>query len=69
MQILSTEQLQSRKFIATIVLYLTSTASLFLNSATFSEWSTFSLILLGIYCGANAADKYQDLKKESTLDK
>lgn len=49
------EKAGGRKFSATLLLFISSTAFLIagLGGVDFQQWANFSLILLGVYIGGN----------------
>lgn len=52
----------SRKFWAAIVLFITSVVFVALDKATFAEFTSFMIWVLGIYSAGNVTDKYMEKK-------
>ncbi len=52
-----TSNYKSRKLWGAIVLYLTATAFVVFNKATFAEWYPFVVFIYGIYSGSNVLTK------------
>ena len=50
----------SRKFIAAIVLFITSTIFVAIGKATFAEFTSFMTYVLTIYSAANVGDKFME---------
>ena len=57
------KELTSRKFIYSMLVFVTATVALFTGYAEFIEWSVTIMIALGIYNVVNIKEKIKNLGK------